>query len=45
MLIIGDKEVENNQVGVRSRKDGDLGAMDLDKFVEKIVDEVNNFAK
>ncbi len=45
MLIIGDKEVENNQVGVRSRVEGDLGPMELDKFVEKIVDEIKNFAK
>ena len=26
MLIVGDKEVEANAVGVRSRKDGDIGA-------------------
>ena len=27
MLVIGDKEIESGSVGVRSRKDGDLGAM------------------
>lgn len=37
MLIIGDKEVESNSVGVRSRTDGDLGAMKLDEFVEKYI--------
>ena len=32
MLIIGDKEVEANAVGVRSRKDGDVGQMKVDAF-------------
>lgn len=40
MLVIGDKEVENKAVAVRSRKDGDLGSMDVDAFVEKIVAEI-----
>ncbi len=45
MLIIGDKEVENNQVGVRSRQEGDLGASSVEDFVAKILDEINNYAK
>lgn len=45
MLIIGDKEVEANQVTVRSRKEGELGAMDLDAVVSKLVDEVVTKAK
>ena len=43
MLIIGNKEVENNQVGVRSHKDGDIGAMDLLEFKDKIKYEIDNF--
>jgi len=39
MLVIGDKEAENGTVAVRSRKDGDLGAMLFDDFVSKIVEE------
>lgn len=35
MLILGDKDIENNTVGVRSREDGDLGAMTLQAFIEK----------
>lgn len=35
MLIIGDKEIEAEAVGVRSRQDGDIGAMKLEEFVEK----------
>lgn len=40
MLVIGDKEVENGEVAVRSRKDGDLGTMTLEAFVEKLEKEV-----
>ena len=39
MLIIGDKEVENEQIGVRSRNDGDIGAMKLNDFIDKIKSE------
>ncbi len=40
MLVIGDKEVQENLVSVRSRKDGDIGSMTLDAFLAKAVDEV-----
>lgn len=40
MLIIGDKEVENNVVAVRSRKSGDLGTMPLDEFTASVLKEV-----
>ena len=36
MLIVGDKEIETNTVGVRSRTDGDIGAMSFEEFVGKI---------
>ena len=42
MLIIGDKEVENNAVGVRVRKQGDIGQMKLDEFVSKIKKEIED---
>lgn len=45
MLILGDKEIEENQVGVRSRTDGDIGAMGLEEFEEKIRKEIETFAK
>jgi threonyl-tRNA synthetase len=45
MLVIGDKEMENGAVAVRSRKDGDLGAMPIDDFVQKIVEEIRTRAK
>ncbi len=40
MLVIGDKELENGAVAVRSRKEGDLGSMSVDEFVAKIVEEI-----
>ena len=45
MLIIGDKEVEAKTVGVRSRKDGDIGAMSQDEFIKKIKNEIVTFAR
>ncbi|ABS34467.1 threonine--tRNA ligase [Clostridium botulinum] len=42
MLILGDKEVEAGKVAVRSRKDGDLGAISLEEFIEKIKNEIKN---
>ena len=43
MLIIGDKEIENNQVGVRSHKYGDIGAMNKNDFIEKLEYEIKNY--
>ena len=45
MLILGDKEKEANSVGVRSRKDGDIGAMPIDEFIAKVVEEIETFKK
>ena len=45
MLVVGDKEQEAGEVGVRNRKDGDVGAMKLEDFVEKIDEEIKTFAK
>jgi threonyl-tRNA synthetase len=45
MLIIGDKEVETGLVSVRSRRDGDIGSMELSAFMEKAEEEVRTKAK
>ena len=45
MLIIGDKEVQANAVAVRSRKDGDIGAMSVEDFINKIEEEIKTFAR
>ncbi len=40
MLVIGDNEVHDHTIAVRSRKEGDLGAMTLDKFIADLLLEV-----
>jgi len=40
LLVVGDKEVEAGSVAVRHRKEGDLGAMAMDDFVEMIQMEI-----
>ncbi len=36
MFVIGDKELENQQITVRERRKGDLGTMTLDQFMSKL---------
>jgi len=40
VLIVGDKEVTDGTVAVRRREEGDIGAMDLDAFLELIDKEI-----
>ena len=40
MFIVGDKDIEAGTVSVRHRKDGDLGAMQLEDFVKLAKEEV-----
>jgi len=40
MLVVGDKEMENGTVAVRTREGGDQGAMDFPAFVAKIKAEI-----
>jgi threonyl-tRNA synthetase len=42
MLIVGEKEFEQNQVSVRQRGLGDLGLLTFDKFIEIIIEAVNS---
>ena len=39
LLIVGGKEVESNTVTVRSRKNGEEGAINADQFIERIKEE------
>ena len=41
MFIIGEREVENRTVSVRIREDGDIGVMDLNVAVERILAEAD----
>lgn len=42
MLVIGDNEVNDNIISVRSRDDGDMGTFDPDEFIAKLVDDIKN---
>ena len=44
MLIVGDKEVESGTVGVRARKEGDIGAMSLEDFMARLREQVETKA-
>ena len=44
MLIVGDKDVENNTVSVRSRKDGEKGPMSVESFIMDLVEEIETKA-
>ena len=41
LVVIGDKEVENNAVAVRTRKGEDLGTLSLEAFEQLMADEIN----
>ena len=45
MLVIGKKEEENGTVGVRSRSEGDLGAIAKEEFISKIKEEEKRMGK
>ncbi len=39
MLVVGEKEAQENQVAVRSRDKGEMGSMNLSEFVSMVVKE------
>ena len=45
MLVLGDKEVEERKAAVRSRKDGDLGAMALADVITRLEEEIRTKAR
>ncbi|WP_061995977.1 threonine--tRNA ligase [Clostridium sp. ATCC 25772] len=45
ILVVGEKEAENKEVAIRSRKNGDEGAIALKSFIERITVEVENKEK
>lgn len=44
MIIAGDKDIENETISVRSRKDGEQGASKLDDFLAEIKEEIDTKA-
>jgi len=44
ICVIGEKEAEANTLSVRSSKEGELGEMDVDTFIKKLVEEIKTKA-
>lgn len=42
MLIVGEKEKENNTLSVRSKIKGDLGEKNIEEFIKKIKQEIKD---
>ena len=45
MLVVGDKDIENHSVSVRSRKEGDIGATSPETFLAKLLEEIETKAQ
>ena len=45
MLVVGEKEVQDKLVSVRSRDNGDQGQMTIDDFTNKAIEEIETKAK
>jgi threonyl-tRNA synthetase len=41
MLVVGEKEMENNEVSVRQRAKGDLGSLSLENFMKTVNEAIN----
>jgi threonyl-tRNA synthetase len=42
MLVVGDREQENDEVSVRRHRGGDQGAAATQEFVERLRDQVES---
>jgi threonyl-tRNA synthetase len=40
MVIVGDKEMENNIISLRHKGEGDLGQMEVNDLLEKVKNEL-----
>ncbi|MFC5466020.1 threonine--tRNA ligase [Lederbergia graminis] len=41
MIVIGDKEMEQQSLSLRKRKEGNLGMMSIQGIMEKLINEIN----
>ena len=40
MIVVGDKEEEEEKVAVRKRSEGDIGSIDIEEFIKEIKEEI-----
>ncbi len=44
MIIIGEKEAKSNLISVRTREGKDLGSIDINKFINQLKSQIENFS-
>ena len=44
MIIIGEKEKKSNSISVRTREGKDLGSIDINKFINQLKSQIENFS-
>jgi Threonyl-tRNA synthetase len=42
MVVLGDREVCDEEITIRTQKGDDLGNMKLESFLERVTEEINN---
>ena len=42
MVILGDREVEENTLSVRHKGEGDLGKLKLNEFIDRLANELQD---
>ncbi|MBU3109907.1 threonine--tRNA ligase [Clostridium gasigenes] len=42
IIVVGEKEENNNEISLRSRKNGDEGTLKLEDLIERLVNEIKN---
>jgi threonyl-tRNA synthetase len=42
MLVVGEKEMNDNKVAVRKQGKGDAGIKDPDEFIREVSEEIKN---
>ena len=42
LLVVGDREMENDSVAVRTRTGEDLGTLSIEELIEKLVAETES---
>ena len=45
MLVVGDREQEADEVGLREHRQGDAGALNVSAFIERLRSEVESRSK
>ncbi|MAJ30008.1 MAG: threonine--tRNA ligase, partial [Gammaproteobacteria bacterium] len=42
MIVLGDREVSDEEITIRTQKGEDMGNMKVESFLEKLTEEISN---